>query len=53
MYEVFGLLVIILPTLIANHHFEDLCDAEKTLMLLGVGFCYLCGIVLIKRIWED
>lgn len=53
MYEVFGVLVIILPTLISNHHFEDLCDAGKGMASIGLGFCYLFGVALIKRIWED
>jgi hypothetical protein len=53
MYEILGLLVIILPTLIANYHFGDFCEAGKTLAALGLGFCYILGIFTIKRIWED
>lgn len=53
MYEVLGVLAIIIPTLIANYHYEELCDAGRILAGLGVGFCYLVGIFMIKRIWED
>lgn len=53
MYEILGLLVIILPTLIANYHFGDFCDAGKALASIGLGFCYILGTFMIKRIWED
>lgn len=53
MSEVLGLLIIIIPTLIANYHFEDLCEAGRILASMGVGFCYIIGVFMIKRIWED
>ena len=53
MYEVLGLLAIIIPTLIVNYHYEELCEAGRILAALGVGFCYLVGTFMIKRIWED
>lgn len=53
MYEVLGLLVIILPTLIVNYRYGELCDAGRILAALGLMICYIVGVITIKRMWED